>query len=167
MHTLTAESEMQGWFCSGAGNSSHNVQGLVNSDGCRELLLRVPANELRMRTHEIYRNLGDWLLAKTESEIEERYVGIGMRRAKKGVPFSELLLAFALTKDCLWEHLEQNGLFDDPLELIGDLHLLRSVARFFDRITHASAVGYEAAHGRESYSSKAGRSADTEVTHTN
>jgi hypothetical protein len=44
-----------------------------------------------MRTHEIYRNLSDWLLSKTPSEIEERYEALGMRRAKQGVPFSELL----------------------------------------------------------------------------
>ena len=46
----------------------------------------------------IYRNLSDWLLSKTPSEIEERYRALGMRRANQGVPFSELLYAFTLTK---------------------------------------------------------------------
>jgi hypothetical protein len=134
--------------------SEELMQRLEKSGSCQELLHRVPAHELKMRTHEIYRNLSDWLLTKTESEIEERYIGIGLRRAKQGVPFSELLSAFTLTKDCLWEHLEQDGLFEDPLELIGDLHLLRSVGRFFDRVTHAAAIGYEA-HGREAHVSQA------------
>lgn len=118
---------------------------LESSDSCRELLQKVPTQELKMRTHEIYRNLSDWLLAKTQSEIEEHYLGLGMRRAKQEVPFSELLFAFAATKECLWEHLEQDGLLEDPMELIGDLNLLHSIGRFFDRVAHAAAVGYEAA----------------------
>jgi len=129
--------------------SEELMRRLEKSDSCRQLLERVPANEFRMRAHEIYQNLSDWLLTKTQVEIEERYVGIGMRRAKQGVPFSELLFAFAVTKECLWDHLEQDGLFEEPMELIGDLHLLRSVGRFFDCAAHAAAIGYEQAHRRE------------------
>lgn len=98
-----------------------------------------------MRTHEIYRNLSQWLLEKTQAEIEERYVGLGLRRAAQGVPFSELLYAFSMTKECLWEHLEQDALLEDPLELIGNLNLLHAVGRFFDRAAHAAAMGYETA----------------------
>jgi len=135
--------------------SDELMHRLENSDNCRELLARVPPHELETRTHEIYQHLTDWLLAKTQTEIEERYVGIGMRRAEQGVPFSQLLLAFSATKDCLWDHLEQDGLFEDPVELIGDLNLLRSIGRFFDRVAHAAAVGYERAHRREAHASVA------------
>ncbi|HEX6804792.1 MAG TPA: hypothetical protein VF133_14025 [Terriglobales bacterium] len=118
---------------------------LERSENCRELTRRVPPEELRMRTHEIYRNLSQWLLEKTQAEIEERYVGLGLRRAAQGVPFSELLYAFSMTKECLWEHLEQDALLEDPLELIGNLNLLHAVGRFFDRAAHAAAMGYETA----------------------
>lgn len=131
--------------------SEQLIPQLEKSDNCHQLMQRVPRQELEMRAREIYHHLSDWLLAKTHAEMEERYIGIGMRRADQGVPFSELLSAFALTKDCLWEHLEQDGLFEDPVELIGDLHLLRSVGRFFDHIAHAAAIGYEAAHARKAY----------------
>jgi hypothetical protein len=125
------------------------IHKLESSGNSRELIKRVPAQELKMRTHEIYRNLSDWLVSKTQSEIEERYEGLGMRREKQGVPFSELLFAFTATKECLWEYLEQDGLFEDPMELIGDLTLLHSIGRFFDRVAHAAAVGYEGAHARK------------------
>src|SRR5439155_9139932 len=62
-----------------------------NTAECRELMQRVPGEELKRRTYEIYRNLNDWLLTKTESEIEERYVGLGIRRARQGVPFSAFM----------------------------------------------------------------------------
>jgi hypothetical protein len=121
---------------------------LERSGECAELLQKVPAQELETSAHEIYRHLSDWLLTKTRAEIEEQYVSLGARWAKGGVPFGELLFAFSATKECLWEHLEQDGLFEDPMELIGDLHLLRSIGRFFDLVTHAAAIGYEPAHKR-------------------
>ena len=71
-----------------------------------------------------------------------------MRRVKQGVPFSDVLFAITATKNCLWEHLEQNGLLEDPVELIGDLNLLGAVGKFFDRIAYAAAVGYEAGRKR-------------------
>jgi hypothetical protein len=119
---------------------------LKSSERCHSLLHRVPAQELKMRTHEIYRNLSDWLLAKTESEIEERYVGLGMRRAKQGVPFSEFLFALNATKECLWQYLQQEGLLEDPIELLGDMELLHSLARFFDNAAYSASIGYESAH---------------------
>jgi hypothetical protein len=124
--------------------SEELLDRLQRSGSCRDLISKVPPEELRSRTHEIYRNLSQWLLEKTQAEIEERYVRLGLRRRAQGVPLSELLYALSTTKECLWEHLEQDALLEDPLELIGNLNLLRAVGRFFDRASHAAAVGYEA-----------------------
>jgi len=132
-----------------AALSEELMHRLKSSDSCRDLLHKVPAQELKMRTHEIYRNLGDWLLAKTESEIEERYVGLGVRRAKQGVPFSQFLFALNVTKECLWHYLEQQGLLEAPVELLGDIDLLHSLGRFFDRAAYSGSLGYEIALGGE------------------
>lgn len=119
---------------------------LKTSKNCPELMRRVPVQELRVRTHEIYRNLSDWLLSKTDSEIEERYIGLGVRRAKQGVPFSEFLAGIQATKECLWEYLEREDLLEQPVELLGDLSLMHALGRFFDRIAYSAAVGYESVH---------------------
>ena len=130
-----------------AGNISEEMMTrLKTSERCHNLLHKVPAQELKMRTHEIYRNLSDWLLAKTESEIEERYVGLGMRRAKQGVPFSEFLFALNATKECLWQYLQREGLLEDPVELLGDMELLHSLQRFFDNAAYSASIGYESTH---------------------
>jgi hypothetical protein len=130
-----------------AGKLSDELMGkLASSESCHQLMHKVPAQELKMRTHEIYRNLSDWLLAKTQSEIEERYVGLGMRRAKQGVPFSEFLFALNSTKECLWQYLQQEGLLEDPVELLGDIELLHALGRFFDRAAYSASIGYESAH---------------------
>ena len=118
---------------------------LQTSPNCTELLRRVPADELKRRVQEIYRNLSDWLLSKTESEIEERYIGLGVRRARQGVPFSQFLWAVNLTKEYLWEHLEKEGLLEEPVEFLGELELVHQLERFFDRATYFASVGYESA----------------------
>lgn len=61
----------------------------------------MPAEEQRQSTREIYRNLRDWFLMNTDSVDEERYVALGMRRARKGVPFSELSRAVCATRGVL------------------------------------------------------------------
>lgn len=129
--------------------SAELMRRLAKSERCRELIKRVPARELEMRAQEIYRNLGEWLLQKTQAEIEERFESVGLRRAAQGVPFSEMLTALTLTKECLWDHLEQDSLLEDPMELLGDMHLLHAVGRFFDRAIHAAAIGYETAQRKE------------------
>jgi hypothetical protein len=116
---------------------------LESSGKCIGLMHSDSGLELKKHTYEIYRNLSDWLTTKSQWKIEDLYVDLGGRRARQQVPFSELLFALSATKECLWEYLEQDGLFEDPIELIGDLDLLHSIGRFFDRVAHAAAVGYE------------------------
>lgn len=121
------------------------IQKLKSSERCGELFDKVPADELRRRSCEIYRHLSDWLIAKTESEIEERYVGLGARRAKQGVPFSDFLWAISMTKEHLWEYLQREGLLEEPVDFYGEMQLLQSLERFFDSASYFVSIGYESA----------------------
>src|SRR5215469_7155858 len=51
----------------------------------------VPDSELRAKVYEVYRHLGEWLLSKTEADVERRYLQIGAERAEHGVPASQLV----------------------------------------------------------------------------
>ena len=119
------------------------LRTLKSSERCLELLQRVPSEELRRFIYEIYRHLGEWLLTKAEFEIEERYIGLGIRRAKQGVPLRELLWTLTTVKEYLWEYLEQEGLLEQPLDLYGDREFLKSLEVFFDHALYYAAVGYE------------------------
>jgi hypothetical protein len=103
----------------------------------------VPADELRVRVHEIYRHLGEWLLGKNELDIENRYREIGSRRARQKVPLSEVLEAIVLTKENLWEFLKSEAVMDRAVEIMGELELLQMLEMFFDRAIYYAAVGYE------------------------
>ncbi|MGA2369158.1 MAG: hypothetical protein ACLPPV_16390 [Candidatus Korobacteraceae bacterium] len=135
-------------------------QGLIHrlqkSEVCSELLSLVPAHELKQRAYEIYHNAADWLLAKTGSEIEERYVGLGARRAHQGVPYSQMLYALQTTKEHLWEFLREEGLLE-PKDLLGEIDLLYSLENFFDRAAYFSSVGYESAREGEIAHALAGK----------
>src|ERR1039457_1897237 len=72
-------------------------------------LRKVPAQEIRERAREIYRNLSDWLLTKTVEDIERVYIPLGRRRAQQGVDLSALCWALMMTEENLWDFLEMEG----------------------------------------------------------
>ena len=111
----------------------------------RSDLHKVPADELQARTHEIYRNLSDWLMNKTEAEVERRYTELGARRSRQGVAFSHFLWAITATKEHVRSFVQREGLADSAMELHGELELLHLLDQFFDRALYYAAVGYERA----------------------
>jgi len=110
---------------------------------------KVPADDLRERVSEIYRHLGDWLLGKTEFDIEQRYREIGACRAEQGVPLSQLVWVIVLTKENLWEYLKNEAGLERPAEVFGELEMLQLLDQFFDRAIFYASAGYEAAIGRQ------------------
>jgi hypothetical protein len=108
-------------------------------------LRRVPAPELHQRCREIYRNLSDWLVTKTEGEIERVYGHLGARRYEQGTGLADLCWAILLTKEHLWEFLEREGISTSTHEILGELELLRSLDQFFDRAVYYATLGYEQA----------------------
>ncbi len=121
------------------------LKKVQNSPRLSEFCNNVPAHELRQRAFEIYRNLEDWLLAKTEADIEKRYTAIGARRAAQGVRLSQLILAIVTVKEHLWEFLLREGMAQAPVELYQELELLQLVDQFFDRAVCYAAIGHEQA----------------------
>jgi hypothetical protein len=117
---------------------------LLSSDRTRDLR-KVPADELHHRCHEIYRNLSDWLLNKTEHDIEKVYKALGARRAAQGVSIAGLMWAILLTKEHLWAFLEWEGVHGGLHNVFGELELLRLLDQFFDRAVYYAAEGYEQA----------------------
>jgi hypothetical protein len=106
-------------------------------------LQNVPAGELHDRTHDVYRNLSDWLLHMKECDIERCYFDLGMRRALQGVPLTDLCWVIVLTKEHLWDFLEEQGFLRSSVEILGELELLRLLDQFFDRAICYAVMGYQ------------------------
>jgi len=132
----------------------HKVQRSAHT----EAFHKVPPDELKQRVSEIYCHLGEWLLDKSEADIERRYTEIGTRRAGQGVPLSQVIWAIILTKDNLWEFIIDESYPDRPVEVFGKQELLQLLDQFFDRAIYSAALGYEwvaEANGRASKTRKA------------
>ncbi len=107
-----------------------------------DLTCKVPRHELERRAYEVYHNLTDWLLYKTEKDIDETYTELGIRRAAQGVPFSHFFWAIVTTREVLWEFLQEEGFADNPLDLRGGFELLRLLEQFFDKALYYATAGY-------------------------
>jgi hypothetical protein len=105
-------------------------------------LRKVPSAELRSGIHEILQHLSEWLLTKTDSDIENRYRELGARRAAQEVSLVDFSWAVMLTKEHLWEFLQRQGFLPGPVELYGEMELLWLLNQFFDRALCYALEGY-------------------------
>lgn len=115
----------------------------LESSSCTSDLQKVPVEELRPRIQELLQHLSEWLLTKTGQDIERRYFEIGERRASQGVALSDFCWAITMTKEHLREFLQLQGFLRGPIELFGEMELLRLLDQFFDRALCFATEGYE------------------------
>jgi hypothetical protein len=106
-------------------------------------LQKIPKPELLTRMLELLQHLSEWLLTKTDGDIETRYRQIGSRRAAQGVSLSDSCWAVTITKEFLWDFLQKQGFLHNPIELYGEMELLSLLNQFFDRAVCHVVEGYE------------------------
>ena len=116
---------------------------LRSSARSSDLLDRVPESELRDRVREIYRNLSDWLLNKTDADIKRVYLQLGRRRGEQGVSISSLCWSIMATRENLWDFLQSQGMRESAIQLLGELELLRLLDQFYDRAIYYALLGHE------------------------
>lgn len=103
----------------------------------------VSTDELHSRTYDVYKNLSDWLIDKTEKDVEEKYLALGRMRYKENIPLSQIVYALALTKSHLISYAKRSGLADTALEFYQELELFHLVSQFYDRAIYYTICGYE------------------------
>jgi hypothetical protein len=111
-------------------------------------LRNVPLPELRERTLEVLRHLSEWLLCKPETEIDRRYQRMGKARARQKVSFADFCWSMIYTKEQIWDFVQQQGYVQGPLEIYGEMELLRLLDQFFERAICYGAEGYESARAQ-------------------
>ena len=111
---------------------------------------KIPPKDLQLAAAEVYRNLGEWLLQKTEHDIEGWFKAIGIRRAAEGVRLHQFVWALMLTRDHLWHFLQQEAFADNIVELHGELELHQMLSQFFDRAVYYGILGYDGARKHDS-----------------
>jgi hypothetical protein len=104
---------------------------------------RLAPGELKELVGGIYGHLGEWLVTRTEEDIDLRYRGIGARRAEQHVPVTELLWCIVLVKENLWEFLKEQEALENVSQIFGELALMQLVEQFFDRAIYYAVCGHE------------------------
>lgn len=115
---------------------------IATSERCKNYN-RMSSGELKALVAGIYGHLGEWLLTKTEDDIESRYTMIGVRRAEQSVPVSQLLWCIVLVKENLFEYLSGIENSEGTSQIFGKLELVQLVDQFFDRAMYFAARGHE------------------------
>lgn len=103
---------------------------------------KIQARDLQLAAAEVYCNLAEWLLQKTEKDIEDRFRTIGSRRAVEGVGLHQFVWALMLTRDHLWHFLDREGFSDNIVMLHGEQELRQMLNQFFDRAIYYGILGY-------------------------
>ena len=105
----------------------------------------VPESELIEKVYDVYRHLGEWLLGKTEADVERRYLEIGAERAAQGVPVSQVVWMICLVRENLWDYLQKHAELEKPAEIFGEVELLEMLDQFFNRAIYYATLGHERA----------------------
>ena len=112
---------------------------------------KLPDAELRERGQQILENLGHWLSASHEAEIEQRYEALGKLRFEESIPLHESVRALAIIKDKMIDFVHEQGLTKTSVELYAEEELERRVGHFFDTLTIHMVRGYETAWRRAAH----------------
>lgn len=103
---------------------------------------RIPSEDLRLAGSEVYRNLGEWLLQKTERDIAQRFQTVAQRRASEGIRLHQFVWALMLSRDHLWHFLRVESFADNIVALHGEMELQLLLNQFFDRAIYHAILGY-------------------------
>ncbi len=115
---------------------------IASSERCATYSL-VSSEEAKKLVSAVYGHLGQWLVTKTEEDIERAYTMVGTRRAEQCIPASQLLWCMVLVKENLWEYLEGMEGLENTSEIFGELDLMQMMDQFFDRAMYYAVRGHE------------------------
>jgi hypothetical protein len=123
------------------------IESVLSSDRAAGMR-QIGSAELLQRAREVYGDLGNWLLNKTETDIERRYRQTGELLAGRGIPLSHWIWAIALGRQLLWRFLQTEAFPEGAFELFGQLELVQTLDQFFDRAVYHATVGFENARAK-------------------
>jgi hypothetical protein len=109
---------------------------------------KIPADEVERTTALLYHNLGEWLLKKTEKDIEGHFVSLAQHRAADGVRLPQFVWAIVISRNHLYQFLLGHAFADSIFELYNELELQQLLSQFFERAIYYGVIGYEEARER-------------------
>lgn len=92
----------------------------------------IDAESLRQSYRGFFGDLTDWLLYRSQAEIEETFSLMGRTRASQAVPLDECVNAMLVCREHLVEFLREEARGDTGVELFGELEFVVAMSQFCD-----------------------------------
>ncbi len=102
----------------------------------------IAEDELREDVNELYLHLTEWLVTKTEGDVQQRQARLGAYRAEQKIPIEEFLWAIILSKRNIFDFLKREVTAEVPYELMFEMEFMQSLDEFFDRALYHAIAGY-------------------------
>ncbi len=94
--------------------------------------------------YNVYKRLSSWLHNNTSKNVVfAYYTGLGRVRSKEGIPLGEVIQVLFLIKKKIYRYITEKRSLDDGYALNQTTELFSYVNLFFDKIVHATIVGYQ------------------------
>ena len=119
--------------------------------------------ELHAGMMEILQHLSEWLLTKTDAEIQLRFRQLGVHWACQEIQVADGCWALFLIKDYLWDFVQKQAVLHSPVEIYGGMELLMLLDQFFDRAVCYAVEGYESQRRSEQTCEKPERAKSLEA----
>jgi hypothetical protein len=127
------------------GEISEHILHKIHNDPRLTHVGKLPESELRERTREILRNIGDWLAPSMDHTLARYCEALGQQRFEEGIPLHEVVLTRFIIKEGLVEFIRDHAFVESSLQLYAEGELEKSVADLFDRMIYYVILGYEQA----------------------
>jgi hypothetical protein len=105
----------------------------------------IPPADLELAAVEVYCHLGEWLLQKTDEDIERRFGAIAARRVAEQISLHQFVWALIVSRDYLWRFLQREACACNVVDLYGELELHQMLTQFFDRAVYYGILAYDKA----------------------
>jgi len=105
----------------------------------------IPPADLDLAAAEVYCHLGEWLLQKTEKDMERRIGAIAARRVAEQVSLHQFVCALIVSRDFLWRFLQREAFACNVVDLYGELELHQMLTQVFDRAVYYGILAYDKA----------------------
>ena len=116
---------------------------LLRNSGDVPHVAGMPESEMVEACRRVLRNLGNWLVSGSESDIAWHFERIGAERRRSGIPLSEAIRVLQLMKDATIDFIQDEGPLENSVELYAEEELENQLGRFFDLLVFHLARGYE------------------------
>jgi len=114
-----------------------------------DLSVDVTEDRVTQVIRNVYVRLGNWLNKnKPKNTLFAYYSELGAARCREGMPLDEVIMVFQLIKRAIWHELRDQIAIESGFTLNQFMEINYYVNLFFDRIVHATVIGYQEELGK-------------------